>query len=304
MTPIEPVYLKTARQGLLAQKADAARRLLAPCRCCPRQCGADRLRGETGFCRTGCAAVVAACHPHFGEEPPLTGRNGSGTIFFSHCNLGCCFCQNFDISHGGIGAPVTDTELADMMLGLQAEGCHNINLVTPSHVVPQILAALVKAVDKGLTLPLVYNSSAYDALETLELLEGVIDIYLPDFKFWEPDIAQETCQAPDYPETARRAVLEMQRQAGDLVVDETGIARKGVIIRHLVLPFDLAGTRQVMQFICKSISPRASVNLMSQYRPFGRAHEIPALSRPLDPVEYKTALRVARQEGITRLDGQ
>ena len=278
--------------------------MLAHCVCCPRQCGVDRLNNETGFCQTGSRAIVAACHPHFGEENPLTGRNGSGTIFFSHCNLCCNFCQNFDISHGGDGRPVTDVELAGMMLSLQDMGCHNINLVTPSHVVPQILSALEHAVAKGLTLPLVYNSSAYDGVDTLKLLDGVIDIYLPDFKFWESEIAKDTCQAPDYADVARRAVSEMHRQVGNLVVDDAGIAQKGLIVRHLVLPYDLAGTRKVMQFICKSISPHTCVNLMPQYRPCGRAHETPALSRALAPEEYKTALHAARQEGITRLDGR
>jgi len=304
MNPFEPAYLKTAQQGLLSKKSQFARLMLVPCLCCPRQCGVDRLNDETGFCHTGTQAIVAAFHPHFGEEAPLTGRNGSGTIFFSHCNLCCNFCQNFDISHGGVGRPVTDSELAGMMLSLQDQGCHNINLVTPSHVVPQILTALEQAVDKGLTIPLVYNSSAYDGIGTLKLLDGVIDIYLPDFKFWESEIAQDTCQAPDYPAVARRAVIEMHRQVGDLVVDDAGIAQKGLIIRHLVLPYDLAGTRSVMQFINKSISPHACVNVMSQYRPCGRAHEIPALSRALSPGEYKTALHAARQEGITRLDGR
>lgn len=277
--------------------------MLGSCRCCPRNCGVDRLHDARGICKTGHQAVVAAHHPHFGEEPPLSGTRGSGTIFFSHCSLGCVFCQNFDISHGGWGRPVTDAELADMMLRLQSQGCHNINLVTPSHVVPQILAALSLAVDKGLRLPLVYNSSGYDALGALKLLDGVVDIYLPDFKFWDPDISQETCLAPDYPETARRAIMEMYRQVGNLVVDSCGIALKGIIIRHLVLPYDLAGTRKVMQFIYKTVSPNACVNLMSQYRPCGRAHEIPALARPLSPIEYRNARKAAEEEGITRLDG-
>ncbi|RJP89066.1 MAG: radical SAM protein [Desulfobacteraceae bacterium] len=303
MNPLEPAYLNTAQQGLLTGKAQSARQMLGRCMCCPRQCGVDRLKEKTGFCQTGSQAMVAAFHPHFGEEAPLTGRNGSGTIFFSHCNLSCNFCQNFDISHGAQGRAVTDAELAGMMISLQDLGCHNINLVTPSHVVPQILSALEQAVNKGLHIPLVYNSSAYDDSATLKLLDGVIDIYLPDFKFWDSEIARDTFQAPDYPDVARRAISEMHRQVGDLVVDDAGIARKGIIVRHLVLPYDLAGTRNVMQFIFKSISPHTYVNVMSQYRPCGRAHEISALSRALAPSEYKAALHTARQEGITRLDG-
>ncbi len=260
----------------------------------------DRLAGETGVCKTGRKAVVSSIHAHFGEESPLVGTNGSGTIFITHCNLMCSFCQNYDISHEGFGREVSDDELASMMLSLQGQGCHNVNLVTPTHVVPQILSAIQIAVDKGLTLPIVYNSGGYDDVNTLKLLNGVIDIYMPDFKFWDPKIADATCNAPDYPEIARQAVLEMHRQVGDIVIDKTGIAQHGLLIRHLVLPDNLAGTRDIMKFIHDAVSPDTYVNIMSQYRPCGKAHETPGLSKALSVEEYKQALQMAKEEGITR----
>jgi len=298
----EPAYLKTARDGLLSKKIEAGRAVLRNCVLCPRKCGIDRLANETGICKTGHQAVVSSIHAHFGEEAPLVGENGSGTVFFTHCNLMCNFCQNYDISHEGYGRQVSDEELASMMLSLQAKGCHNINLVTPTHVVPQILSSLEIAIDKGLTIPLVYNSSGYDAVSTLKLLDGVIDIYMPDFKFWDTKIADVTCSAPDYPEIARQAVLEMHRQVGDLVIDEAGIARRGLLIRHLVLPETLAGTRDIMNFIHDAVSPNTYVNIMSQYRPCGKAHKTPGLSQPLSSQEYKQALQAAKEEGITRTD--
>ncbi|MBC2714826.1 MAG: radical SAM protein [Desulfobacteraceae bacterium] len=300
MKAFEPAYIKTARDGLLARKIASARAILNQCVLCPRECRVDRLAGETGICKTGQQAVVSSIHAHFGEEAPLVGTNGSGTIFFTHCNLMCSFCQNYDISHEGCGREVSDNELASMMLTLQEQGCHNINLVTPTHVVPQILSALETAVDKGLTIPIVYNSGGYDDTKTLKLLDGVIDIYMPDFKFQDSKIADVTCSAPDYPEIARHAVLEMHRQVGDLVIDETGIAQRGLLIRHLVLPDNLAGTRDIMKFIHDAVSPNTYVNVMSQYRPCGRAYETPGLSKTLSVEEYKQALQMAKEEGITR----
>ena len=301
MGTFEPAYMETAGNGLLSKKIASARMILSQCELCPRKCRVDRLAGETGICKTGTQAVVSSIHAHFGEEAPLVGTNGSGTIFFTHCNLMCNFCQNYDISHEGCGREVSDDALGSMMLTLQNQGCHNINLVTPTHVVPQILSALEIAIGKGLTIPIVYNSGGYDDVNTLKLLDGVIDIYMPDFKFWASAIADATCDAPDYPEIARHAVLEMHRQVGDLVTDESGIARRGLLIRHLVLPDNLAGTRDIMKFIHDAISPNTYVNVMSQYRPYGKAHETPGLSKPLSTQEYRHAVQAAKDEGITRL---
>ena len=271
---------------------------------CPRRCKVNRLNNETGTCNTGADAQVSSYSPHFGEEAPLVGSHGSGTIFLTNCNLLCNFCQNFDISHEGRGDEVSDRILAKMMLQLQEIGCHNINFVTPTHAVPQILAALVIAVEDGLDVPLVYNSSGYDTVETLKILDGVFDIYMPDFKFWDGKIAELTCNAPDYPEVARNVLKEMHRQVGDLIVDDSGIARRGLLIRHLVLPHGLAGTREVMRFIATEISTNSYVNIMPQYRPCGRAHEIKELSRSLSQKDFTVALKEANEEGITRLDSR
>ena len=302
MPTIEPVYLQSHRNGLLHRKVEQAFERLSACTLCPRICGVDRLAGETGVCKTGRLASVSSYNAHFGEEAPLVGEQGSGTIFFTHCNLLCLFCQNFDISHEGIGQEISAEQLAGMMLALQRQGCHNINFVTPSHVVPQLLAGLEVAVANGLNVPLVYNTGGYDRSETLKLLEGVIDLYMPDFKFWDPELARKACGAPDYPEVARQALMEMHRQVGDLVLDENGIARRGLLVRHLVMPGGLAGTRQIMRFIARNLSPRTYVNVMSQYRPCGRAEEVPGLEAPLSPAEYRRAVAEAVEEGITRLD--
>ena len=302
MTANEPSYIRAYEKGLLKKKAAQAYSLLKSCTLCPRKCGVDRLAGETGFCNTGKLSRVSSYSPHFGEEKPLVGIHGSGTIFFTHCNLLCLFCQNFDISHQGEGQEVTDNGLAGIMLALQNQGCHNINFVTPSHVVPQILAAVEVAVQHGLNVPLVFNSGGYDRVATLKLLDNVFDIYMPDFKFWDSQVAENSCQARDYPEVARKALAEMHRQVGDLQNDDDGIARRGVLIRHLVLPGDLAGTRDVMRFIARKISPASYVNVMSQYRPCGRAAEVNGLESHLSTEDYKNAVRAAREEGITRLD--
>ena len=302
MKNFEPAYIKTFESGLLQKKIKAAHKLLSPCRLCPRKCNIDRLRGETGICKTAGHARVSSYNSHFGEEAPLVGRYGSGTIFFTHCNLMCLFCQNYDISHEGYGREVSSEELATIMLALQQQGCHNINFVTPSHVVPQILAALEIAVKNGLSVPLVYNSGGYDLPATLRLLEGVFDIYMPDFKFWDQGIAESACQAPDYAEVARKALKEMHRQVGDLIIDDRGVARRGLLIRHLVLPGGMAGTRKIMRFIAEEISTGSYVNIMSQYRPCGRAAEIEGLKGFLSATDYQTALQEAKEEGITRLD--
>jgi putative pyruvate formate lyase activating enzyme len=297
-----PSYLRTDQQGLLKAKIAAAYDILSQCNLCPRNCLVDRHHGELGRCRTGDQPVVSSFSPHFGEEDPLVGQHGSGTIFFTHCNLYCIFCQNYEISHGGEGEEVSIEDLAAMMLSLQKRGCHNINFVTPTHQVYQILAALPAAIAGGLKVPLVYNTGGYDALETLQLLDGVVDIYMPDFKFWDPQVAKDLCQAEDYPEIARQAVKEMHRQVGDLALDENGVARRGLLVRHLVLPDGLAGTREIMEFLAREVSPHTYVNVMGQYRPCGRAGEHPSLRKFLTALEHEEAQQQARDAGLTRLD--
>lgn len=255
------------------------------------------------FCRTGRLARVNSCFPHHGEEACISGRFGSGTIFFSHCNLRCVFCQNFEISWAGAGRLVEPGKLAGMMVSLQERGCHNINFVTPSHVVPQILEALVPAVEHGLRLPIVYNTGGYDSVETLRLLDGVVDIYMPDLKFADPAVAGQLARAEDYPEVARRAVKEMHRQVGDLVVDATGVARRGLLVRHLVMPNDQSGTASIMRFLAKEISPDTAVNIMAQYRPEGHAGQYPSIDRPVTTAEYREAVAAARRWGLSGLDG-
>ena len=246
--------------------------------------------------------MVSSYSPHFGEEDPLVGTGGSGTIFFTHCNLHCLFCQNFEISHLGEGEEISSDRLAEMMLSLQERGCHNINFVSPSHVVAQILAALPKAVEGGLRVPLVYNTGGYDALETLRLLEGVFDIYMPDLKFMDGEVSQRTCRAPDYPEKVQAAIKEMYRQTGDLVLGLRSIAERGLLVRHLVLPGGLAGTRAATRFLAREVSRDTYVNVMSQYRPCGEAMAHPPLNRRITGEEYEEALAMAREEGIHRLD--
>jgi putative pyruvate formate lyase activating enzyme len=245
---------------------------------------------------------VSSYSPHFGEEDPLVGKGGSGTIFMTHCNLGCVFCQNYEISHLSQGVPVSSSDLAQMMLSLQRRGCHNVNFVTPTHMVPQILEALPEAIEQGLTVPLVYNCGGYEEVETLRLLDGIFDIYMPDFKFWDSEQSTRFCSAPDYPEKARAAVKEMHRQVGDLVLDQTGIAQRGLLIRHLVMPDGIAGTREIMRFLAKEISRETYVNVMNQYRPCGEAHKFPELRRPITAEEFRDAIRAAQEEGIDRLD--
>jgi len=297
-----PAYIETRKRGLLRQKIDQTYESLKACTLCPRACGVDRLSGEMGICQTGELAIVSSYSPHFGEESPLVGQHGSGTIFFARCNLLCLFCQNYDISHQGAGVAFSVLDLAKAMLFLQDRGCENVNFVTPSHVVPQILAAVDKAAEDGLRIPLVYNTSGYDRAETLAVLEGVFDIYMPDFKFWDPKVAGQFCDAADYPDVARDAFKEMHRQVGDLVLNERGIAQKGLLVRHLVLPEGLAGTREVMRFLATEISADTYVNVMAQYRPCGRAAQVPPLHRSITDNEYQEAIDMALQEGITRLD--
>jgi putative pyruvate formate lyase activating enzyme len=300
----EPAYLRLHRTGELHRRAQTAIVGLSRCLVCPRCCGVDRLADQTSTCKTGRYAVVASHFPHHGEEDCLRGWVGSGTIFFSWCNLRCVFCQNFETSQGGEGVAVRPDELAVMMLQLQEVGCHNINLVTPEHVVPQVLEALVIAAEAGLHIPLVYNTSAYDSLDSLHLLDGVIDIYMPDFKIWEPEAAQRYLKAKDYPAVARAAIREMHRQVGDLVFDRSGLARRGLLVRHLVMPGRVAGSEAILRFLAEEISPDTYVNVMAQYRPAGKVSpgQYPEINRPLAAAEYGEALRAATEVGLWRLD--
>lgn len=271
--------------------------LLEPCRLCPRECGALRISGERGECGAGKEAEISSFGPHYGEERPLVGRGGSGTIFFAFCSLRCVFCQNFEISWGLVKETATAAELAEIMLGLQRRGCENINLVTPTHYLPQIVEALAIAAGKGLQLPLVYNCSGYERIEALRLLDGVVDIYMPDFKYSDEKMAQKYSQVSGYPRIAREALQEMHRQVGDLMLDEPGVALRGLLIRHLVMPGGAAGTAAVMEFIARQISPHSRINIMEQYRPAHLADRYPAINRRITRGEYLEALAAARECG-------
>ena len=291
------------QSGVLAERLERAFEALGECTLCPRNCRVNRLEGETGRCGTADMAVIASYNPHFGEEQPLVGSYGSGTIFLSGCSLGCCFCQNYDISHNPSAGHQVDAEsLAVIMLDLQSRGCHNINFVTPSHVVPQIMAALIPAYENGLTLPLVYNSSGYDSLPTLELLDGLIDIYMPDFKFWENGTGLKYADAPDYPEVSQKAVREMHRQVGDLQLDQDGVAQQGLLIRHLLMPGGLEETKAILEFIARDISTDTYVNVMDQYRPCGTADCFAELQSTIGHEHYSEALDHAQKVGLKRLD--
>jgi putative pyruvate formate lyase activating enzyme len=293
-------YIALQKSGKLKRRADKASAVLASCTVCPRKCRVDRLAGELGKCRTGSHAIISSYGPHFGEEPPLVAGGGSGTIFFANCNLECVYCQNYSISQLGQGDKASADKLSTIMLYLQTKGCRNINLVSPSHVLPQILEALIIAVDKGLTMPLVYNSGGYDSVETLELLDGVVDIYMPDMKYGDESTAKRFSGINDYPETNRRATKEMHRQVGDLII-EAGIATHGLLIRHLVLPGGLAGTESVMRFIAEEISTNSYLNIMDQFRPEYKAYDVAQLSRPLSMQEWSDAMEVVRHFGLTRI---
>jgi len=296
-------YRELYRSGELEERVERAWAMLRSCELCPRRCQVDRLKGETGMCRTGSEAMVSSYGPHFGEEAPLVGLHGSGTIFFTHCNLRCVFCQNYTISQLGEGRVVSKGELARMMLSLQERGCHNINLVTPTHVVPQILEALKVAAGLGLSIPLVYNCGGYESLETLRLLDGIVDIYMPDMKYSDERNARRFSGVRDYPAVNRAAVKEMHRQVGDLQLDERGVAKRGLLVRHLVLPNGIAGTKGVVRFIAEEVSRNTYLNVMAQYYPAHRAFKIPALSRGLTKQEFAEAVSLAREHGLERLDG-
>ena len=301
---MEPSYLKLNLNGELSARVDRSLEQLESCKICPRACGVNRLKGDTGFCGVGRKAKVASYNAHFGEEAPLIGRFGSGTIFISSCNLFCTFCQNSDISHFAEGVAIEPEQMAEIMVQLAERGCHNINFVTPTHVVPQILEALPLAIKKGLRIPLVYNSGGYDSEETIKLLEGIFDIYMPDFKFWEKAWADRFCKAPDYRDVAIKAIKEMYRQVGGLVTDEDGIAYRGLLVRHLVMPNNVSGTQEIMAFLAKDISPDTYVNIMDQYRPCGKAERDEMINRRLTPQEYNAAVEATLNAGLTRLDSR
>ena len=300
----EPAYLELHRSGELKARTEQAVRGLADCHVCPRNCGVDRLVDDSAACKTGRHAMVGSYFPHFGEEDCLRGWRGSGTIFFSLCNLRCVFCQNHDISQGAKGNETSPDRLAEMMLELQSRGCHNINFVTPEHVVPQMLEALLIAVDGGLRLPIVYNTSAYDSLESLKLLDGVVDIYMPDFKFWDDRLSLRYLKAKDYPQVARQAVQEMQRQVGPLKLDERGLAKRGLLVRHLVMPGGIAGTESIMEFLAHEVSPDTYVNIMGQYYSSGNVtgEKYAEIDRNVTDAEMESAFLSARRAGLWRVD--
>ena len=301
MSEWEPAYLKLLKSGELAQRIKTAYQYMSDCNLCGWACHVDR-HTHSGVCKTGTEAVVASYGPHHGEEDPLRGSKGSGTIFFAWCNLHCQFCQNYDISQMGQGRAASPQQLAMMMLELQERGCHNINLVSPSHVVAPILAATLIAAQLGLRLPLVYNTGGYDAPTALSLLDGVIDIYMPDIKYADPEIAQKYSKIPNYPAVNQTAVKEMHRQVGDLVLDKNGVAQRGLLVRHLVMPNGLAGTVEIAKFLAQDISTNTYVNVMAQYRPCYNAKDYPELNRPPTQQELAQAHRAIQEAGLTRLD--
>ena len=299
-----PVYLKTHETGLLRQKVDEALEALRSCTLCPRNCEVNRWE-RYAVCKVSRYARVSSFSPHFGEEDVLRGWRGSGTIFFSWCNLRCVFCQNYDISQVGEGEEVGPQELARMMIDLQERGCHNINFVTPEHVVPEILEALPYAIEQGLRLPIVYNTSAYDSLHSIELMDGVVDVYMPDFKLWFPERCRKYLLAPDYPEAARKVIKAMHEQLGPLRVDEDGLALRGVLLRHLVMPGMLEDTREIMRYIASELSVDTYVNIMDQYYPawkVTREEKYAEINRRIYPRELEEAFRCAREAGLWRFD--
>jgi len=297
---IIPSYIKLYNSGELHERIKILNAILEDCRLCPRDCRKNRLKGEIGICKAGAELMVSSVFPHFGEEPPLVGYFGSGTIFLTHCNLRCIFCQNYDISHGGQGKEVTTSEFADYMIYLQRLGCHNINFVTPTHFASQIISILPKAIEMGLELPLVWNCGGYESVEVIKLLDGIVDIYMPDFKYSSSPSAKKYSKAPDYPDIVKEVLREMHRQVGVLKMDNRGIAYRGLLIRHLIMPDGIAGTREAMEFIAKELSPDSYVNIMDQYRPCYKAFDHPEIARRITTEEYEDAVRFAREAGLHR----
>ncbi len=295
-----PLYIEKLTITDLQQRAEALHKLLSECRICPNKCMAKRTEGETGECHSTDEVIISSVGPHFGEEPPLVGRNGSGTIFFTNCNLSCEFCQNYDISHIGMGGKISITDLARAMLQLQQRGCHNINLVTPTHFTQQIVNALILAVEKGLEIPIVYNCGGYESIETLKLLEDIVDIYMPDIKYSIDENALKYSRVQNYWETVKLAVKEMHRQVGELKISKRGIAQRGLLVRHLVLPNDAAGSNAVIDFVADEISKDTYLNIMDQYRPAYQANKYAKLNRKITPSEYKEVVDYAFNKGLRR----
>ncbi len=289
-----PSYISLFEKGQLDQRVQLLQEFLKECRLCPRECRINRLNGEIGYCGAGSELMISSAFPHFGEEPPLVGRHGSGTIFLTHCNLRCIFCQNYDISHQGRGERITALDMARVMVKLQEVGCHNINFVTPTHYAPQITASLPKAVEMGLRLPIVYNCSGYESIEVIRLLEGIVDIYMPDVKYMDEKHSKRFSNAPDYPEVIKKVLKEMHRQVGDLTTNSKGIAERGLLIRHLVMPGAVASSEAVLKFIAEEISVHSYVNVMAQYHPQYRADEYPEISRRITHKEFLEAIQLAK----------
>jgi len=297
-----PSYLNLYRDGTLKERVEELKSIYEDCHLCPRDCRVDRTKGQLGKCCASAKVKISSAFPHFGEEAPLVGRRGSGTIFFSNCGLRCIYCQNYTISIKGQGVEVSDRRLAESMIKLQKMGCHNINLVTPTHYVPNILNALQMAIPMGLKIPLVYNTGGYESLKTLQLIDGIVDIYLPDFKYMDPEMAAKySSEAYNYPYYAKIAFKEIYRQVGNLKQGQRGIAEKGLMIRHLVLPNRISGTREVLKFVAEEISKDCYINIMRQYRPEYKARDYPEIARPIKNSEYAEALHWAKEFGLTRL---
>jgi len=295
-----PSYISLFEKGEVIQRVKFLNEFLKECRLCPRECRVNRLDGEIGVCQAGSELTVSSAFPHFGEESPLVGYHGSGTIFLTYCNLRCIFCQNYDISHLGSGERMTSSDLARIMLRLQEMGCHNINFVTPTHYAPQIVASLPEAIEKGLRLPIVYNCSGYESIEVVRLLEGIVDIYMPDAKYMDEKYPKRFSNAPDYPEVIKTVLKEMHRQVGDLALNSKGIAERGLLIRHLVMPGGVASSEAMLKFIAEEISVSSYVNIMDQYRPEYRAHEYPEINRRITHKEYMEAIQWAKHYGLHR----
>ncbi|MGI6066914.1 MAG: radical SAM protein [Bacillota bacterium] len=297
----KPGYLLLAQTGVLKKRSQHAKKLMVSCRLCPHLCEVNRANGEKGICMAGDSVLVSSVIPHFGEEEVLVGKKGSGTIFFGFCNLKCVFCQNYELSRYGEGHEVTIEQLASAMLQLQNIGCHNINFVSPTHFAAQIIQAVSIAADNGLNIPIVYNTGGFDTVETLKLLDGIVDIYMPDVKFAEEDKAFKYLRVKGYPLAMKEAIKEMHRQVGDLKIDENGLAYSGLLVRHLVMPGGLAGTKEIMNFLAQEISPNTYVNIMGQYQPCFMAQEFPELNRPTSRKELSEAVRIAREAGLERI---
>ena len=295
-----PSYLRLSKNRELDKRISLLQDFLKSCQLCPRVCQVNRLDGNLGYCGAGAELMVSSAFPHFGEEPPLVGTHGSGTIFLTHCNLRCAFCQNYDISHLGRGETLTTCDMAKAMMRLQELGCHNINFVTPTQYTPQIVASLPRAIEMGLRVPLVYNCSGYESLEVIRLLDGIVDIYMPDAKFMDSEHSKRYCNAPDYPEVLKKILKEMHHQVGDLTVNSKGIAERGLLIRHLVMPGGVSSSEVVLKFIAEELSIHSYVNIMEQYRPEYLAENYPEIDHRITNMEHMAAIQTAKRFGLYR----